>query len=76
MSRGTRRLQLSVPLAYIETTIPPGMTIEEYRRSRPQRRRGWRKWLGFPIERIGLSLPSDRQPEAEPGTEEVARGPC
>jgi hypothetical protein len=29
---------------YIETTIPPGMTIAEYRRSRPPRRSRW-QWL-------------------------------
>ena len=26
---------------YIETTIPAGMTMAEYRRSRPRRRRRW-----------------------------------
>ena len=32
---------VSVPLVYVETTIPEGMTIAEYRASkpRPQRRR-------------------------------------
>jgi hypothetical protein len=29
---------------YIETTIPPGMTIDQYRRSRPRRRSRW-NWL-------------------------------
>jgi hypothetical protein len=29
-------------IAYIETTIPPGTTIDEYRRSRPRPRRWWR----------------------------------
>ena len=29
---------------YIETTIPPGMTIAEYRRSRPRRPSRW-QWL-------------------------------
>jgi hypothetical protein len=33
------KLQLDVPLAYIETTIPAGMTIDAYRRSRPPRPR-------------------------------------
>ena len=32
-----------VPLVYVETTIPAGMTIAEYRASRPRtRRRRWR----------------------------------
>jgi hypothetical protein len=44
MTHTTSGFELSVPLAYIETTIPPGMTLEEYRRSRPQRRRR-RHWL-------------------------------
>jgi hypothetical protein len=35
----TGNLQLDVPLAYIETTIPTGMTIDAYRRSRPPRPR-------------------------------------
>ena len=35
----TTDFQLPIPLVYIETTIPPGMTIAEYRRSRPQARR-------------------------------------
>jgi hypothetical protein len=40
--------RLAIPLVYVETTIPPGMTIAEFRRSsaaaRPSRRtrRGWR----------------------------------
>src|SRR5215218_5605105 len=40
----TSQLKASVPLAYIETTIPSGTTIGEYRRSRPQRRSRWH-WL-------------------------------
>jgi hypothetical protein len=36
------RLELDIPVAYIETTIPPGMTILEYRRSRPARG-SWRR---------------------------------
>jgi hypothetical protein len=39
MTPTTPLVELSPPLAYIETTIPSGMTLEEYRRSRPQRRR-------------------------------------
>ena len=32
----TTGFQLPIPFAYVETTIPPGMTIAEYRASRPQ----------------------------------------
>jgi hypothetical protein len=38
------QFELGVPLAYIETTIPSGMTIDEYRCSRPQPRLKW-AWL-------------------------------
>ena len=41
MTHTTSQFELSVPLRYIETTIPAGMTIDEYRRSRPQRRSRW-----------------------------------
>jgi hypothetical protein len=37
MTPTTSRFEPSPPLAYIETTIPSGMTLEVYRRSRPQR---------------------------------------
>ena len=38
--------ELSVPLAYIETAIPAGMTIAEYRAQRPRRkRRGLRRYF-------------------------------
>jgi hypothetical protein len=37
----------SIPLVYIETTIPPGMTIDEYWRSRPQRRSRWHRLLQY-----------------------------
>ncbi len=37
MTRTTEQLQLSVPLEYIETTIPAGLTVAEYRRGRPRR---------------------------------------
>src|SRR5215213_9689895 len=40
----TSQLKASAPLAYIETTIPSGTTIGEYRRSRSQRRSRWH-WL-------------------------------
>jgi hypothetical protein len=38
MTHTTSRFELSIPLVYIETTIPSGVTIDEYRRSRPQGR--------------------------------------
>jgi hypothetical protein len=49
MTHTTSQFELSVPLTYIETTIPSGMTIDEYRRSRPQRRSRWhRLWHWTP----------------------------
>jgi hypothetical protein len=33
----------STPFIYIETSIPAGVTISEFRRSRPQRPSGWRR---------------------------------
>jgi hypothetical protein len=35
------QFELTIPLDYMETTIPPGMTIREYRRFRPRRRSRW-----------------------------------
>ena len=32
-------------MLYIETDIPIGMTISQYRRQRPPRPRGWRRFL-------------------------------
>jgi hypothetical protein len=29
---------------YIDTTIPPGMTIDQYRRSRPRRPSFWQRF--------------------------------
>jgi hypothetical protein len=49
MNAALTELSLPVPLVYIETTIPAGMTIAEYRawRPRPARRRGLsRLWTG------------------------------
>jgi hypothetical protein len=45
MTHTTSQFELSVPLLYIETTIPSGMTIDEYRRSRPRRRSRWQTLL-------------------------------
>ena len=33
----------STPFMYIETSIPAGVTIDEFRRSRPQRPNRWRR---------------------------------
>ncbi|HEY6777255.1 MAG TPA: hypothetical protein VI122_12180 [Thermoleophilaceae bacterium] len=38
MTLTTLRFEPSIPLEYMETTIPPGMAIAEYRRSRRRRR--------------------------------------
>jgi hypothetical protein len=35
MTYATPQLELNAPLVYMETTIPVGMTITEYRVSRP-----------------------------------------
>jgi hypothetical protein len=43
MRQTTSRFELSVPLAYIETTIPAGMTIADYRRLRPPSSSRWRR---------------------------------
>jgi hypothetical protein len=43
----TTEFHISTPLVYVETTIPEGMTIAEYRASRPRpmrrQRRPWRR---------------------------------
>jgi hypothetical protein len=44
MTQTTSQLEHCIRLAYIETTIPAGMTIANYRRSRP-RRSSWRHRL-------------------------------
>lgn len=36
--------QVSVPLVYVETTIPAGMTIAEYRASRAQPKKRFRRF--------------------------------
>jgi hypothetical protein len=46
MRQTTSQLELSTPLAYIETTIPAGMTIADYRRSRPPDSHWWRRRRG------------------------------
>ena len=39
MTAQTAAVKVEVPLLYMETTIPAGMTIADYRRSRPPRER-------------------------------------
>jgi len=42
-SSSSHSFQVSVPLVYVETTIPAGMTIAEYRASRAQPERRFRR---------------------------------
>jgi hypothetical protein len=35
--------ELNIPLTYIETTIPEGMTIGDYVSRRPRRRTRWQR---------------------------------
>jgi hypothetical protein len=44
MTYPTTDFELEIPLVYMETTIPAGITIAAYRRSRPARA-GLRRWL-------------------------------
>jgi hypothetical protein len=37
MTYPTTDFELEIPLVYMETTIPEGITIDAYRRSRPAR---------------------------------------
>jgi hypothetical protein len=39
MTNHAAQIHVDVPLVYIDSTIPAGMTIADYRRSRPQRPR-------------------------------------
>jgi hypothetical protein len=43
MTRTADRLELEIPLVYMETTIPPGLTLGEYARSRPRRPSRWQR---------------------------------
>jgi hypothetical protein len=43
MTQTTSQFKVPIPLDYVETTIPPGMAIAEYRRSRAPRRPRWRR---------------------------------
>ena len=46
MKQTTSQVELTIPVAYIEATIPAGMTIADYRRARPQRSSWWRRLRG------------------------------
>jgi hypothetical protein len=37
MTRTTTDFELELPLAYMEASIPEGMTVSAYRRARPRR---------------------------------------
>jgi hypothetical protein len=43
MGREASPAGAGVPLVYVETTIPCGMTIDEYRRLRPHRSGRWQR---------------------------------
>ena len=50
MTYATSSFELDIPFEYIETTIPAGMTMAEYRRSRPPRVPWWRRFrIGYRI---------------------------
>jgi hypothetical protein len=39
----TTDFELDIPLVYIESTIPAGLTISEYRRDRPRQPTRWER---------------------------------
>ncbi len=43
MTRPSDMLELEIPLVYMETSIPPGLTLSEYARSRPRRPSRWQR---------------------------------
>ena len=43
MTRTTTGFELEIPLAYIESTIPAGQTISDYRRRRAHRPSLWER---------------------------------
>ncbi len=45
----------SASLVYVETAIPPGMTVSDYRRTRPAARRSarWRTAARYPDDQVG-----------------------
>ena len=43
MTRPSDTLELEIPLVYMETSIPPGLTIADYARSRSRRLGRWQR---------------------------------
>jgi hypothetical protein len=43
MTRPTDKLELEIPLVYMESSIPAGITLAEYARSRPRRASRWQR---------------------------------
>ena len=43
MTRTSANLELEIPLVYMESSIPPGLTLAEYARSRPSRPSRWQR---------------------------------
>jgi hypothetical protein len=43
MTRPSDKLELEIPLVYMETSIPPELTIADYARSRPRRPSRWQR---------------------------------
>jgi hypothetical protein len=61
VTRTTTEFELEIPLAYIESTIPAGQTISDYRRRRPDRPSRWERLknlagnAGVAAASVGLS---------------------
>jgi hypothetical protein len=47
MTYPTNDFELDIPLVYMETTIPAGMTVADYQRSRPARPNLRRRLMSF-----------------------------
>ena len=43
MTRTTTHFELNIPFDYVETTIPAGQTVGDYRRTRPPRPSRWER---------------------------------
>jgi len=59
VTRTTTEFELEIPLAYIESTIPAGQTISDYRRRRPDRPSRWERLKNLAgnagVASVGLS---------------------